>query len=184
MLNIIIVVIKEQLPPSPSPYNPHNLIHVWCGKLLLHRFRFAPIRSRVAGAGPRSSTGLGEWREWGPGGGDTIGGGGGVQLKLGLFRSWNRVYGTKHHDQLRNRPSSGFAMCARQELNNLNIGKEPGFKLFNSRPELNNLNKLNIGGGGGGPGRARVGGPGRARVGGPGTAQDLNYLNYLIPGPN
>ena len=25
-------------------------------------------------------------------------GGGGVQLKLGLFRSWNRVYGTKHHD--------------------------------------------------------------------------------------
>ena len=34
-------------------------------------------------------------------------------------------------------------------------------------PELNNLNNLNIGGGGGGPGRA----------------QDLNYLNYLIPGP-
>ena len=50
-----------------------------------------------------------------------------MQLKLGLFRSWNRVYGTKHHDQLRNRPSSGFAMCARQELNNLNIGREPGF---------------------------------------------------------
>ena len=81
-----------------------------------------------------------------------------VQLKLGLFRSWNRVYGTKHHDQLRNRPSSGFAMCARQELNNLNIGRGPGFKLFNSRPELNNLNNLNnlnIGGGGGvrgGPG--------------------------------
>ena len=63
-------------------------------------------------------------------------GGGGVQLKLGLFRSWNRVYGTKHHDQLRNRPSSGFAMCARQELNNLNIGREPGFKLFNSRPRI------------------------------------------------
>ena len=102
-----------------------------------------------------------------------------MQLKPGLFRSWNRGYGTKHHDQLRNRPGSGFAMCARPELNNLNIGRDPGFKLFNSRPELNNLNI-----GGGGPGRARVGVPGRARVGGPGRAQDLNYLNYLIPGPN
>ena len=56
MLNIIIVVvifiittIKEQLPPSPSPYNPHKkavVIHVSSGKLLPHRFRFAPIRSR------------------------------------------------------------------------------------------------------------------------------------------
>ena len=36
----------------------------------------------IIGAGPRSSTGLGEWRGWGPWGGggeggDTIGGGGG-----------------------------------------------------------------------------------------------------------
>ena len=56
-----------------------------------------------------------------------------------------------------------------QDLNYLNY-LIPG-------PELNNLNNLNIGGGGG---------PGRARVGGPGRAQDLNYLNYLnylIPGP-
>ena len=41
------------------------------------------------------------------------------------------------------------------------------FKLFNSRPKLNNLHNLNIGSGGvqGGPGW--VGGPGRARVPGP-----------------
>ena len=38
------------------------------------------VPQSAAGAGPRSSTGLGEWRGWGPwggGGGDTIGGGGG-----------------------------------------------------------------------------------------------------------
>ena len=41
------------------------------------------VPQSAAGAGPRSSTGLGEWWGWGPwgvggeGGGDTIGGGGG-----------------------------------------------------------------------------------------------------------
>ena len=43
------------------------------------------VPQSAAGAGPRSSTGSGEWRGWGPwgvgggggGGGDTIGGGGG-----------------------------------------------------------------------------------------------------------
>ena len=29
------------------------------------------------------------------------------------------------------------------ELNNLNMGETSGFKLFNSRPQLNNLNILN-----------------------------------------
>ena len=120
-------------------------------------------------------------RKCGPGGVRVVGAGG-VQLKPGLFRSWNRGYGTKHHDQLRNRPGSGFAMCARPELNNLNIGRDPGFKLFNSRPEsnnLNNLNNLNIGGGGSGKGPG--GGPGEGPGGGSGK---VNYLNYLIPGPN
>ena len=74
MLNTIIVVvifiistIKEQLPPSPSPYNPHNqavVVHVWCGKLLQHRFRFAPIRSRGRSA---QQHGLGGYH-WGGGG--------------------------------------------------------------------------------------------------------------------
>ena len=38
------------------------------------------VPQSAAGAGPRSSSGLGEWRGWGPWGvgGDTIGGGGGV----------------------------------------------------------------------------------------------------------
>ena len=81
MLNIIIVVvifiisiIKEQLPPSPSPYNPHNqalVIRVWCGKLLLHRFRFAPIRSRGRSAQQHGLGGVaGSW-----GGGGGVGGG-------------------------------------------------------------------------------------------------------------
>ena len=41
------------------------------------------VPQSAAGAGPRSSTGLGEWRGWGPwgvGGGDTIGGGGGGDI--------------------------------------------------------------------------------------------------------
>ena len=65
-------------------------------------------------------------------------------------------------------------------------GEGPGFKLFkslkifNSRPELNNLNDLNIGEGVPGPGGGSGEGPG-------GEGQDLNYLNkknylnYLFP---
>ena len=46
---------------------------------------------------------------------------------------------------------------SRPQLNNLNMGEPPGFKLFklfNSRAQLNNLNNLNPGGGprGGGSG--------------------------------
>ena len=53
------------------------------------------VPQSAAGAGPRSSTGLGEWRGWGPWGG---GGGGGVvapdpRAYMGLRRHKDRAWG-------------------------------------------------------------------------------------------
>ena len=119
-------------------------------------------------------------------------------------------------------PSPGFKLFklfnSRPELNNLNMGEASGFKLFklfNSRPQLSNLNNLNnltnlnnLHPGGGPRGGVRDpprelnnlnpgGSPvfilfklfnSRPRASPPDPLpQDLNYvnyLNYLIPGPN
>ena len=49
-------------------------------------------------------------------------------------------------------PPPGFKLFkSRPQLNNLNMGEPPGFKLFNSRAQLNNLNNLNNLNPGGGP---------------------------------
>ena len=72
------------------------------------------------------------------------------------------VLPTHTHIQLPNRPGlshtpGGGSGIPPRELNNLNPGGSPVFKLFNSRPRASPPDPL---------------------------PQDLNYLNYVIPGPN